>query len=203
MGTAPVSHNWPWAGRPGGRGWRRLARRTHNPLLRRPTSGERLVKGVAMALFTLMVLATAVGCVLVYLSGAAGERAEADHRPISVTVVKQLQPTASGSYYLADTFLEVTYQVDGETRVATLTTRFGAAPGARIDAWVDREGRLTDRPQTRSVTLARTVVAAVGGLILLISVAMAGRTAVNAWSMRLRAQEWEADWLLFDTRRTR
>jgi hypothetical protein len=205
MGSAEVHHDeGPWSGRVGsGRSWRRLARQTHNPLLRQPTRPERLVKRVALALLAAVTLATAFGCVLVYRSGAAAEQAQGERRPVKVTVVRQVESTMSGATYPTEALLEVTYRVDGESRVSTLPTLFGAARGSQLDAWVDQEGRLTSRPHTRPTTLAQTCLTAVGGLVLLIGLAVGGRAAFAAWSLRLRAQEWEAEWRLFDTGGTR
>jgi hypothetical protein len=203
MSTADVHHEGPWAPRPGGRAWLRVARQTHNPLLRRPTPKERLVKGLGLALLAVVVVVTGLGCAVVLRSGLAAERAQAGRRPVTVTVVRQLQPTASGNVYFSQADVEVSYQVDGVDRVSTLPTLFGASPGAELEAWVDHDGQLAPRPQNHTATMAQTLLAGFGGLVLLVSLALGGQAAFKAWSLRLRAEEWEAEWLLFDTGRTR
>ena len=201
MGTADVHHEGPWSGRPGAHSWRREAKRTNTPLLRRPTSVERRARQVGLTLLVVVTLAAALGCLRTYQAGSLAERADAGRRPVQVTVVRQVQPTGGRNIYLADALLEVTYEVDGVTRTATMPGLFGAAVGAHLDAWVDHEGHVVPRPQTRQATLAQTGLAAAGGLTFLIGLAVGGQVLLSAWSMRLRAREWEAEWLAFDTGR--
>lgn len=203
MGTADLHSDDSWPGRSGMRTWRREARRTNNPLLRRPTPAERKMRWIGFALLALVVLVTALGCLHAYRCGVVAERADAGRRPVTLTVTRQVQSEESRNIYLAHALLEVTYEIDGVSRTATMPSLFGAAVGTKQDAWVDQEGRLVPQPQTHSATLAQTGLIALAGGVLLLGLTIGGRAALAAWSMRLRAQEWEAEWLAFDTDRRR
>lgn len=203
MGTGDPHSEDPRSGRPGARNWRREARRIRNPLLRRPTSAERRARGIGFVLLALVALATGLGCLDSYRGGVAVERAEADRRPVKVTVIRQVQSTQTRNIYLSDALLEVTYRIDGVTRTATMSSVFGAAAGTEQDAWADQEGRLVPRPHTHSTTLVQTGLIAIAGVVILVGLTVGGRVALAVWSMRLRAQEWEAEWLAFDTDRRR
>ncbi|HET9658346.1 MAG TPA: hypothetical protein VFP72_23545 [Kineosporiaceae bacterium] len=202
MSAPDVQQGGPWPRRGAGRSWRRTARETGNPLLREPTPAERRTRLLTWSLFVLIVALAVIGCGVVLRTGLAAERAEADRRPIRVTVVAQLQPTTASGSYLSDGLLQVSYQAGGVTRQGTLPSLFGASPGATLDAWIDHQGALVSRPQTRAVTVAQTLLAVVGGLVLLGSLALGAHAALSAWSMHLRSQEWEAEWLALDTGRT-
>jgi hypothetical protein len=199
MSSADLHHGGPGPGRPGDRGWLRLARETNNPLLRRPTAQEQLVRRIGLALLVVTAAASLLASVLVYRVGTAAERADAGRRPVSVTVLRQLEPTASGSVYLSDARLEVSYPFDGVSRVSTMPTLFGAETGAHLDAWIDAQGQLVPPRQTATATLAQTALTVLGSLVLLLTLALAGRTGLAAWSMRRGMQEWEQEWLALDT----
>lgn len=199
MSTAHMHHHGAWGHGAGGRAWLREARRTNNPLLRRPTPMERLVKLLCIGLLVLATVAAGIACGLVLATGLGAERAQADRRPVSVVVVRPAGSTSASSRYLTAASLEVRYEVDGVTRVSTLPTSFGAVPGAGLHAWADGTGQLVSRPQTRLTTTVQTLLAVVGGLVLLVSLALGGRAGFTAWTDRLRADEWEAEWLEFDT----
>jgi len=199
MGTADVQHHGPWPGRSRDRDWLRVARRTNNPLLRRPTARERTVRRLAFAVLALATLAVVAASALVYRAGITAERSDAARRPVTVTVVRQVQPTASSNVYLSDVQLEVTYTVDGVTHDTTLSTLFGAAPGTQLDAWVDPRGELTSRPQNHVATLVQSGLAGLGGLVLLACLAIGVRVGLGAWTMRLRGREWDEEWRALDT----
>jgi hypothetical protein len=131
----------------------------------------------------------------------AAERADAGRRPVTVTVTRQVQSTESHAIHPAYALLEVTYKIDGVSRTATMPSLFGAAVGTEQEAWVDQQGRLVPQPQTHPATLAQTGLIALAGGVFLLGITIGGRAALAAWSMRLREQEWEAEWLAFDTDR--
>jgi hypothetical protein len=199
MSTAHMHHDGAWESRPGGRAWLREARRTGNPLLRLPTRRERAVRMFSIGLLVAATLATGLGCGLVLRAGLVEEQAQADRRPVTVTVLRQLEPSAAGNAYLNAATLEVRYQVGGAARVSTMPTIFGAVNGTTLDAWVDRAGNLASRPQTRLATVVQTLLAAVGGLVLLVGLALGGWVGYVAWTEQLRGDEWEAEWLAYDT----
>lgn len=203
MGAAGTGHDGPWPAGTGDRHWLRAAKRTGNPLLRRPTASELRARRGAVVLLAVVALAVGLGAALVYRSGTAAERADADRRPVTATVLPQPVPTTAESAYLSQATLQVSYPFDGATRTSNVPTLFGAAAGTGLDAWVDRDGLLVSRPQTRAVTLAQTGLVVVGGLVLLISLALGARAALEAWSARLRDREWEAEWLELDLGRSR
>jgi hypothetical protein len=203
MSSADVQHGGSGPGGPGDRSWLRLARETNNPLLRRPTPQERLARRIGLFLLIVTAVASLTASVLVYRAGTAAERADAGRRPVSVTVLRQLEPATSSNVYLSQARLEVGYQFDGVSRVSTMPTLFGAVTGADLDAWVDAEGRLAPPPQTATATLAQTALTVLGSLVLLLSLAIGGRAGLAAWSMQHRMREWEQEWLAFDTGRTR
>lgn len=202
MSAPDVQRDGPWPRRGVGRSWRRTARETGNPLLREPAPAERRARLLTWSLFVLIVTLTVIGCGVVLRAGLAAERSEADRSPIRVTVAAQLQPTSANGAYLPDGLLQVTYQAGGVTRQGTLPSLFGASPGGTLDAWVDHQGALVSRPQTRAATAAQTLLAVIGGLVLLGSLAVGANAALSAWSMHLRGQEWDAEWLALDTGRT-
>jgi hypothetical protein len=198
MSSADVQHGGSGPGRPADRSWLRLARETNNPLLRRPTSRERLARQIGVFLLAVTAVVALTASVLVYRAGTAAERADAGRRPVSVTVLRQLEPTTASNAYASQVRLEVRYQFDGVDRVSTMPTLFGAVTGAQIDAWTDAQGELVSPPQTAMATLAQTALTVLGSLMLVLSLAFAGRAGLAAWSMRHRMREWEQEWLAFD-----
>jgi hypothetical protein len=199
MNTADVQQDGPWPRRRMRREWLRVARETGNPLLRRPTAAERRLRVATWSLLGVLALVTAAGCLFVLRAGLRQEQAEAGRRPVQVVVVGQLQPTNVSNTYPSDALLQVTYTVDGITRQGTMPSLFGAGTGTRMDAWVDRDAALVARPQSRASTVAQTLLAAIGGAVMLASLVLGARTGLAAWSMRLRSQEWDAEWMLLDT----
>jgi len=201
MNTADLRRRGPWPRWPPRQEWLRVARQTGNPLLRLPSRRERIVRRLVWWALVLVGVAVVGGCLLVYTSGTATERAQADRRSVTVTVVGSRESSTTGNVYLSDALLRVTYEVNGESREGVLPSAFGAATGANLHAWIDRNGDLVPRPQTRPATVAQTSLAAVGALVLLTSLALGCRTGLAAWSARLRSAEWDAEWLLLDTGR--
>lgn len=188
--------SWPW--RSAEPGWLRIARETRNPLLRGPTRGERLAARAAAALVTIAMCAAAVLPALVYRVGVAKERADSGRRPVRAIVASQAVDMANRGLHPPMTLLNVTYPFRDMTHRGTVSVPSPPATGTRITVWVSPEGGIVPKPQGRCQTIVQTILAVLGGLLVLAGIMWGGPALLAAWSIRLRSQEWEKEWLAFD-----
>lgn len=178
-----------------GRAWLREARRTHNPLLRRPTRRQRIIALTGCSLLVLGVIGTIVMTVLVFRAGSTAERVQARERTsVIATVQGSADPKLVGERYLSGSDFLASYSWKGATRQGVLQAPTGAVVGEQVHAWVDRDGQLVPEPQTRLTSLVQTGWALLLAASVLAALGTAGVAGYRSWSLRQHFADWDEEW---------
>jgi hypothetical protein len=184
-----------------GHAWMREARRTGNPLLRKPCRAERLMVMAGLAGLTLAALGVVLLSLHVYLGGTALEQRESSQRSTILATVESdpvtvtMGPQASGP-----SFASVTYRWLGVSREGMVPVAETARPGNPALVWVDSTGMLTGPPRRHTETLLDAIETGALGVVGLVVLTYHGVCAYQKWSMRRRSALWDTEWLTFVAR---
>jgi hypothetical protein len=171
-----------------------------NPMRRATDRIQALLRAVVLAMLVVGgPIATVYAGHAAYASAARTARAQATawHRVPALILRVGPVPTL---WQRPDTTGPATMSVrwttpQGASRAGEIPGRADAAPGSVVTVWIDKAGRLTARPLSRTDAWERATEAAAvtaAALILLLS-ALSG--AASLVLDRHRLTRWEAEWL--------
>ena len=184
-------------GRPG-RLWLREARRTGNPLLRRPTRAERLVAGAGLSLLALTAIGVILFSLRVFVDGRSVEgRQAASRTTATATVDSQPITVTMGPQSALPAFASVTYLWHGSPRSGMVPVTGSARPGDRVRVWLDAAGVLTQPPRSRAETVFDAVETGALGMAGLAVASYHGCVGYRRWWMHRRSALWDTEWLHF------
>ena len=180
------------------RAWMREARRTNNPLLRRPDGAERAVAWLGLAAMMAAAVTLLLLSMHVYAQGSATERREAATSvPARATITSQPLVPASEATTLVPALATVEYTWHGVPQQGLATVADTALPGDRLTVWVDSRGRLTGQPRGHAQTVFDALEAGMLGVIVVTLLGYQGWRGYRGWTMKRRGAQWDSEWRAF------
>lgn len=178
--------------------WWRQVHPGANPLVRRWDRAENrlLLVVVVVALVAVPVLA-AIGST-VYAQHAKTMGVQQANRAQAVAVLLEDVPISTRTGRGIPGTTEVTASwtsPDGIIREGEVPAQFGATKGTEVQIWIDANGELTTRPQTRVDAALLGFGAAVAGWLIFVSILTVVCLGVHALANRARYAEWDREWL--------
>jgi hypothetical protein len=161
---------------------------------------QALLRAVMLALLVIGgPIATAYAGHAVYASTARTARTQAMAWHQVTALILRTRPVAT-LWQRPDTTGPATLSVrwttpHGVSRTGEITGRSNTAPGSLTAVWIDKAGRLTARPLSRTDVVERVieVVAVIAAALILLLSAISW--AASAVLDRYRLARWEAEWL--------
>jgi hypothetical protein len=177
-----------------------------NPLLRGSDRVEAAIAAVLMVAFIAGLGGAWHAGKQAYDAGVAAERAQAATRRLIVATVVQdahKSPGSAEAPMVTQRVRAVWQAPDGTVRGGRVRVPTSTKAGTQTSVWIDQSGRIVPPPQSRSDTVARAALIAVGattGIALLLRLTFA---AVHWMLDRRRLARWAADWARIEPRWTR
>jgi hypothetical protein len=197
-GTGNCQHRCGYL--PLGRAWMREARRTNNPLLRKPSGLERLLAVVGVVVLVAGVLIVVQLTFHLYAYGSRVEAQQAAQRSRTMaTVASEPMIPVTGTQIAVPALASVSYPWQGGVRNAVTTVADNAAPGDRVQVWVDSGGSLTQPPRTHAETTLDAMETGALGVFGLLLLGYRGWIIHREWCLHRRSASWDAEWLHFVT----
>jgi hypothetical protein len=176
-----------------GRAWLREARRTSNPLLRRPTRQERVAVLAAVVLAAVFASLAGLAVASVYAQGVHDEVAQRlDRQPVTATV--ETAPDPAGVLLQSSAYGVVTYSWKDRPHREVARMDLSQVAGSQVTVWLGGSGLPVDPPRSRDETTADTVGAGTLALTLLVILIAAEVHGVREWRLRSRSRQWEVEW---------
>jgi hypothetical protein len=147
---------------------------------------------LALALLLAVPLGLLAGSVAHTAVAAVQEQQAATRSPATATL---LADAPNSEYVGVSLPKSATWEAPGgAVRTGTVQAPAGAVAGSTIDVWVDRSGRITDRPLTDGEVAGQAVVI---GVLVGLAAVIFGMTShlVVLWLLeRRRYRRWEKGW---------
>ncbi len=177
----------------------RLAWPAGNPLARGADRLEAalLVLAVLAGLMLLPVMLVAGSLTYGSLADTARQEASSRHRTVA-TLTEDAPESSVGGYgnaFVGQSQVPAEWTLpDGATRSGPVRARDGLPAGAKVEIWLDRDGRVTDQPVSPTDAAAGAAIVALTGWLTAVFLLGLGQLAVHRLLDRRRYRGWDEEW---------
>ncbi|HEY7595577.1 MAG TPA: hypothetical protein VH969_20665 [Actinophytocola sp.] len=181
------------------RRWGRLIWPFHNPLARGTDRMESAAMIVVLLAALLLVPVMLVIGSLVRADLLDSSERDANNRHEAVAVLVEDAPVSSTGGYVAvvagKSYVMARWtRPDGRTATAPVLASDGLKAGAKVDIWLDRSGRLADKPLSPTdADAGGALVALTGWLTAMVMLALTF-TGLHLLLERCRRRAWDREW---------
>lgn len=181
------------------RRWGRLIWPFQNPLARGTDRLEGAVLIVVLLAALLLVpVMLVVGSLVRADLLASSEREATTRHPATAVLLENAPVSSTGGYPAAvggkSYVLARWTRPDGGTAIAPVPAAQRLKAGAKVDIWLDRSGRLVDRPLSRAdADAGGALVALTGWLTAMVGLTLTA-TGLHLLLVRRRSRAWDREW---------